>query len=69
MAKAFFFIASVILSDPLHTKMSMPNSQRYPLNLYLINIVEDFVVFLGLNEFTSDNLVFKTMNKNILFST
>ena len=49
--------------------MSMPNSQRYPLNLYLINIVEDFVVFLGLYEFTSDSLVFKTMNKNILFST
>ena len=28
-----------------HAKMTMPDSQRYPWNLYLINSVEEFVVF------------------------
>ena len=28
--------------------MAMPDSQRYHWNLYLINNVEDIVVFLGL---------------------
>ena len=28
--------------------MTMPDSQRCPLTLYLINNVEDIVVFLGL---------------------
>ena len=29
----------------LHVKMTMSDSQLYPLNLYLINNVEDIVVF------------------------
>jgi len=31
----------------LDAKMAMPDSQRYLWNLYLINNVEDIVVFLG----------------------
>jgi len=34
--------------------MTMPDSQWYPSKLYLINNVEDIVVFLGL----SDNICF-----------
>ena len=34
---------------------SMTESQQYPENIYLINNVEDIVVFLGLNELNSDN--------------
>ena len=33
----------------LYAKMAMLSSQPYPLNLYLINNVEDNVAFLGLN--------------------
>ena len=32
----------------LYAKITMSNSQRHPWNLYLIEIVEDIVVFLGL---------------------
>jgi len=35
----------------LHAKMAMPDSQRYPWNLYLINYVEDIVVLRGLEVF------------------
>ena len=35
--------------------MAMSDSQRYPWNLYLINIMEDTVVFLGLEMFNSEN--------------
>ena len=30
---------------PIHLKGKISDSQRFPLNLYLINIVEDIVVF------------------------
>ena len=30
----------------LNAKMEMPDSQRYPLNFYLINL-DDFVIFLS----------------------
>ena len=42
----------------LHAKMAMPDSQRYPGNLYLINNMEDIVVFLGLKVFNFDNSSF-----------
>ena len=35
-----------------HAKMAMPNIQRYPRNLYLINYVKDTLsLFLGLKVF------------------
>ena len=34
----------------------IPDSQRHPLNLFLINNVEDMFVFIGLKVFKSDNL-------------
>ena len=37
----------VSLSNP-PLKKGTPDSQRYPLNLYLINIVENIVVFKSL---------------------
>jgi len=37
----------VILSN-LHADMAMSDSQRYPFALYLINNVQDIVVFRGL---------------------
>ena len=37
-----------------YAKVAMPYSQRYPWNLYLINIV-DTVVFLDLEAFASDS--------------
>ena len=39
----------------------MTESQQYPENLYLINNVEDIVVFLGLNELNSDNAMCKSL--------
>ena len=44
----------VIYSD-LTAKVAMPDSQRYPWNLYQIHNVKDIVVFLGLKMLTSDN--------------
>ena len=58
----------------------MHNSQRYPRHLYLINILEDIVIFLGLKvlkiptcfpavEFTSLNqiiMVFRILTKILL---
>ena len=35
--------------------MAMSDSQRYPWNPYQINIMEDIVVFLGLEMFNSEN--------------
>ena len=34
--------------------MAIPDSQQYPWNLYLIDYVEDIVVFLGFKVFSSD---------------
>ena len=31
----------------LHLKRCIPDSQRYPSNLYLINNVEDIIIFLN----------------------
>ena len=39
----------------LHAEIRMPESQQYPLNLYLINDVKDIAVILGLKLFISDN--------------
>ena len=39
----------------LNPKMTQSDLQRYPWNLYLINNVEDIVIFLGLKVFNSDN--------------
>ena len=44
---------SVISSDP-QLKMAMSDSQRCPWNLYLINNVENTVVFLDIKVFNSD---------------
>ena len=46
----------LIARDPLHAKRAMPDSQRYPWNLYLINDVKDIGVFLGLKVLNSDQL-------------
>ena len=48
---------SVILSDP-SCKDGMPDTQRYPLEtfIYLINNVENIVVFLGLKVFNSNDV-------------
>ena len=37
-----------------HAQTAMLDSKRYPLNLYLINNVEQIVVFLVLKVFDSD---------------
>ena len=37
----------------LHAIMTISDPQRYPFNLYLINYVEDFVVFLDLKQLNS----------------
>ena len=50
---------NVNLSHPTHSKMTMPDSQRYPWNLYLIDNVEDIVVFLDLKCFVSGIDIFK----------
>ena len=42
----------------------MPNLQRYPWNLYLINDMEDIVVFLGLKLFNSDNINMFSCSRN-----
>ena len=40
------FKKTIVVSLSNHPlKKGTPDSQRYPLNLYLINIVEDIVVF------------------------
>ena len=39
----------------LHLKHAMPDLQRYLCNVYLINNVEDIVVFLDLKLFEIDN--------------
>ena len=65
---------SVISSDPPcdHANMAMLDMQWYPLNLYLINNVEDIVVFLSLK---CSNLIFTTcfpaveMHKSLLLRT
>ena len=41
----------------IHEKMAMSVSQRYPLNLYLTNNVEDIVIFTGLKVFYFDNFL------------
>ena len=43
--KKFKGTVNVISSNP-PAKMAMPDSQKYPWNLYLINNVDDIVVFL-----------------------
>ena len=35
--------------------MALSDSQRYPWSLYMINNVEDTVVFIGLKLFTPDH--------------
>ena len=47
---------------------AMPDSQWYPWNLLLINIVEDFIVFLGLKNYKSLNLTMKEINRNKIIS-
>ena len=39
----------------LHVKMTMPDSQRYPSDLYMINNVEDIIVSWGFKVFVSNN--------------
>ena len=53
----YFFILQEILSRIsifLGAKVSYFDSQRHPCNLYLINNVEDIVVFLGLTTVNFD---------------
>ena len=55
MFKMFFNMKEtvrVISSNP-PMKMTMPDSQRYPWNLYLINYLEVIFVFQGLKVFNS----------------
>ena len=42
---------------PIHLKGNITDSQRFPLNLYLINIVEDIVVFPAWTVFIFDNFL------------
>ena len=44
--------------------MTMPNSQQYPWNVYLINNVENIVGFLGLTVFHSDNSYMFSCTRN-----
>ena len=44
--------------------MAMSDSQRYPRNLYLINDVEDIVVFLNVKVFISGNSVMFSCRRN-----
>ena len=44
--------------------MTIPYSQRYSLNLYLINSVEEIVVFLGSKVFNSDNSGMSSCSSN-----
>ena len=44
--------------------MAFIDSQRYPWNLYLINSVEDIVIFLGLKVFDFDNFYMFPCDKN-----
>ena len=45
---SFFIIILMLIhvkkDVTLHVKMTMPDSQRYPSNLYMINNVEDIIV-------------------------
>ena len=50
--------------DTLYAKMAMPDSQRYPLYLYLINNVEDSLS--KFKTFQSDNS-FKFSCRNVTF--
>ena len=47
-----------------HTNMTMPDLQRYPTNLYLINNLEDIDIFLGLKMFNSDNFYMFSCSRN-----
>jgi len=44
--------------------MAMPDSQRYPYNLYLINNAKDIDVVLGLKVFNSDISCMFSCSKN-----
>ena len=48
----------------LQARMTMPDSQWYPLNISLIDTVEDIVVFLGLKVFNSDETYTFSCNRN-----
>ena len=53
--------------------MAIPDSQRYPWNRYLINNMEDIVVFLSLKVFNFDNSVemcksLKLRNQKMVFN-
>ena len=46
------------------TKIAMPDLQRDPRNLYLINNVDDIVIFPGLKMFNSDNFYMFSCSRN-----
>ena len=48
----------------LREKLTMPCSQQVPSKPYIINNVEDIVVFLGLNVFKSDNSYMFSCRRN-----
>ena len=51
----------------LHSKMTMPDSHQNPWTLYLINNVEDTVVFLGLKVFLNFCMFSRTKNVQVTF--
>ena len=51
----------------LHEKMTIPDSQWFPRNLYLINNVEDNDVFLDLKVFNYDQTYFCRRNADVTF--
>ena len=58
-----------LLLANLISKMTIPDSQRYPLSFYLINDVEDIVIFfLGLKVFSSDNSHIFSCSENAQFT-
>ena len=53
-----------VIKVTLHTEMSMPDTQRYSENLYLLNKKEDNAVFPVLNVIKSDNFSMFFCNEN-----